>query len=109
MFKPLDVEQLRPLYRDEPEALGALFRETIGATAVLIRKLAREVGSQRTTMHLAHELKGVCRTTGAEELAFLGGEIEDLAAEGSWDDIAMRLEMLELAHLRLVDAVASLA
>jgi HPt (histidine-containing phosphotransfer) domain-containing protein len=103
----LNVDQLRPLYANEPEALGDLFRETVGVTAQLIERLERDTATV-ATIHAAHELKGVCRTVGAEELAFLGAEIESLAQEGRWDEIEDRLFILRRAHERLAEAVAAI-
>ena len=109
MLKTLDVEQLRPLYLDEPHALRELFLETLGVTAELIGRLTESGRCGDEAMHLAHELKGVCRTTGAEELAFLAGEIESLAAEEDWEEVEVRQEMLARAHRRFAAAIKAVA
>jgi len=55
-----------------------------------------------------HELKGLTRTVGAEELGDLGEQAEGLAHSGHWDELAQSLGALRAAHGRLAKAAAAL-
>lgn len=59
-------------------------------------------------MKTAHELKGLARTIGAEQLGALSEQAEEATRLARWDDFAPRLKELEAAHRRLADAVLAL-
>ena len=108
MTEVLNLDSLRALYANEPEGLALLLEEAVNSSAVLIDTLERSsVERSKETRDAAHELKGLCGTIGANELAALGAEIETLAREGRWDEIAAKTQQLRDAHLRLSAAAAS--
>ena len=55
-----------------------------------------------------HELKGLTRTVGAEELGDLSERAEGWAHAGRWDELAKDIGALRAAHERLAKAVAAL-
>lgn len=110
----LDIEHLRPLFAGASEELKALVDETVSSSAALIEKLdAQSIGPSREiakeeAMKLAHELKGLTRTVGAEELGTLSERAEQAAASGQWDDFAHQVASMRVAHRRFADAVLAL-
>ncbi len=55
-----------------------------------------------------HELKGLTRTVGAEEVGDLSERAEGLARSGDWDELAQTLGALRAAQGRLAKAAAAL-
>ena len=106
----LNLDVLRPLYADEPEALVDLVRDAVRTSASLVERLEASTGAEiESAGHLAHELKGLCSTIGANEVASVAEEIESGAKSGNWDQIAARLGALRAAHERFVAAAAAMA
>ena len=59
-------------------------------------------------VEVAHELKGLTKTVGAEELGALADQAEELAQLANWFDLEVLLEDLRGAHERFAEAVAHL-
>lgn len=78
-------------------------------TAGLIARLAPlcDARSEESTK-LLHELKGLTRTVGAEELGELSERAEEWARHGQWDELAQSLGALRSAHERLALAASAL-
>ena len=55
-----------------------------------------------------HELKGLTRTIGAEELGDLSERAEEWAHSGRWDEVARSMGALGAAQERFAKAAASL-
>ena len=55
-----------------------------------------------------HELKGLTRTIGAEELGDLSERAEGWARSGQWDELAQGLGALRAAQERFAKAAAAL-
>ncbi|MGH7717032.1 MAG: Hpt domain-containing protein [Vulcanimicrobiaceae bacterium] len=83
--------------------------EAVEYTAGLIERLAPlcDARSEDSTKIL-HELKGLTRTVGAEELGELSERAEEWARSGHWDELTHSLGALRAAHERLARAAAAL-
>jgi HPt (histidine-containing phosphotransfer) domain-containing protein len=86
-----------------------LIDEAVASTGALLERLEAQIGAQsEEATKTLHELKGVSRTIGAEELGALSEQAEGLARERRWDDLSRSLEGLRAAHGRFAAAAASL-
>ena len=75
----------------------------------LIKKLRTEYPARsEEAVKTAHELKGLARAIGADELGTLSEQAEESARLGRWDDFTARLPELDAAHRRLAEAVLAL-
>ena len=87
-MQPLDLGRLRPLYKDDPDELSGLIRDTVLESAALLGRLDRAIEAQSPeAMDIAHEMRGLCATAGAVELAALCEELERLASGDSWNEL----------------------
>jgi HPt (histidine-containing phosphotransfer) domain-containing protein len=86
-----------------------LVAEAVTSTAQLIDRLT-EYASERSdeAPRVLHELKGLTRTVGAQELGALSEDAEGLARAGQWEDLLARLPALRAAHGRFADAAKAL-
>jgi len=106
----LDVEHLRPLFAGEEGELRALIEETITSSATLIDKLHEHRATRNAdAAKTAHELKGLARTVGAEELGAISEQAEVAANGGHWIEFSNAVDRMHIAHGRLVAAALSLA
>lgn len=100
---------MKQLFSGEPDALRALLDEAVVGTGGLVDRLAPQIAAQSDeAAKILHELKGVSRTVGAEELGELSEQAEGLAQQRRWDDLSRSLEGLRAAHGRFAAAAASL-
>jgi HPt (histidine-containing phosphotransfer) domain-containing protein len=105
--QPLDIDRLRPLYKDDLDELMGLIRETVNASAELIERFERAALVRNVeAADVGHELKGLCATIGAKELAGLSEDLEALVKEGRWEDVLLRVRVMREAHRRLVTAAS---
>ncbi|MGH7659583.1 MAG: Hpt domain-containing protein [Vulcanimicrobiaceae bacterium] len=86
--------------------IADVLQDTVLTLADLIGRLERSLESTEGSVHLAHEIKGVCLTVGAEEVAETSAEIERLAKHGEFEAIRRCLPALRDAERRLVKVVA---
>jgi HPt (histidine-containing phosphotransfer) domain-containing protein len=103
------LEYLRSLFADDPEMLRGLIDEAVENSASLLGRL-RSLSAERSNdaVKVLHELKGLTKTVGAEELGSLSERAENAARAGRWDDVSADIDALEAAHTRLVQRAASL-
>jgi HPt (histidine-containing phosphotransfer) domain-containing protein len=97
------------LFADDPETLRDLVLEAVENSAGLIERLAPlcDAHSADATKVL-HELKGLTRTVGAQELGELSERAEEWAQGGQWDELGQGLGALRAAHERFARAAAAL-
>ena len=75
----------------------------------LIERLAPLCATQSDeTAAVLHELKGLSRTVGAEELGALSEQAEALARQRRWETLSAILADLRAAHARFAAAAAAL-
>lgn len=77
---------------------------------MLIERLASSCAQKMSVeaTHAAHELKGLAKTIGAEELGLLSERAEEDARSERWDELAAGVAPLREAHARLSEAVVAL-
>lgn len=109
MAMTLNAERLTAIWPSEPEMVTELLREAVATVSELISKLAYSIDSSNESARLAHEIKGLSLTVGAEEIAETSAEIEYLAKNGRTDESKSRVPTLRAAEQRLIDAVAAIA
>ena len=107
--KVLSLDQLRSLFADDPENLLSLVLEAVENSAGLIERLqALSDARSDDASQVLHELKGLTRTVGAEELGDLSERAEEWARTGQWDELAESLGALRAAQERLAKTAAAL-
>ena len=107
--KVLSLDQLRSLFADDPESLRALILEAVDNSGGLIERLQSLCEARSDDAgKVLHELKGLTRTVGAEELGDLSERAEAWARAGRWEELAHGLDALRAAHGRLANAAAAL-
>jgi len=106
--RTLNLEYLRPIFDDDPKVLADLVREVVEASGELIGKLERAAPERGEALSVAHELKGMCRVTGAEELGSLCAQVEDLIRDDRWPEASARFATLRQAHQRFSQAAAAI-
>lgn len=107
--KVLNLDQLEALFADDPENLRALVAEAVENSAGLINRLQALCDARSDdASKVLHELKGLTRTVGAEELGDLSERAEGWARTGQWDELAQSLGALRSAQDRLAKAAAAL-
>jgi HPt (histidine-containing phosphotransfer) domain-containing protein len=107
--KVLSLDQLQLLFADDPENLRALVLEAVENSGGLIDRLEALCDARSDdASKVLHELKGLTRTVGAEELGDLSERAEGWARLGQWDELAQSLGALRAAHERVAKAAAAL-
>lgn len=107
--KVLNLDQLQSLFADDPENLRALILEAVENSAGLIDRLQVLCDARSDDVpKVLHELKGLTRTVGAEELGDLSERAEGWARSGQWAELAQSLGALRAAQERLAKAAAAL-
>ncbi|HTX03298.1 MAG TPA: Hpt domain-containing protein [Candidatus Acidoferrales bacterium] len=107
--KVLSLDQLRSLFADDPENLRALVLEAVEHSGGLLDRLqALSAARSDDASKVLHELKGLTRTVGAEELGDLSERAEGWARSGEWDELVQGLSALRAAHERFAKAAAAL-
>ena len=81
--------------------------EAVENSAGLIERLASLCDAHSAdAAKVLHELKGLTRTVGAEELGELSERAEEWARDGQWDELAGAVGALQAAHERFARAAA---
>jgi HPt (histidine-containing phosphotransfer) domain-containing protein len=106
---PLNLDYLRSVYGPAPGELQDVLREAVHASETLLDRLQIfcERGNAEAA-NAAHELKGMSKTIGAEELGALAEQAEELAQLGSWMELAELMEELRTAFERFAEAAKNL-
>ena len=87
----------------------SLVLEAVENSAGLIERLqALSDARSDDASEVLHELKGLTRTVGAEELGDLSERAEEWARTGQWDELAESLGALRAAQERLAKTAAAL-
>ena len=110
MSEPLDIRHLRELFEDDMGSLLQLVNEAVDRSRILIEQIDRFAAERSSeSIGAAHELRGLLKTIGAQELASLSDDLEDLARSERWSDVLHRSAQLHDAHKRFEAAAAGLA
>jgi HPt (histidine-containing phosphotransfer) domain-containing protein len=89
--------------------LRTLVLEAVENSAGLIERLQALCDAHNDdASKVLHELKGLTRTVGAEELGDLSERAEGWARTGQWDELAQSLGALRAAQDRLAKAASAL-
>ena len=97
------------MYGPDPGELQEILQEAVHASETLLDRL--QIFCERgnaEAVNAAHELKGMSKTIGAEELGALTEQAEELAQLGSWMELAELMEDLREAHERFAEAASNL-
>jgi HPt (histidine-containing phosphotransfer) domain-containing protein len=100
---------LRSVFANEGE-LRTLVLEAVRSTAGLIERLQRDSEARDidAAVWAAHELKGLARTVGAEQLGELAEQAEDLVESSRWSGLSEIIPELYAAHETFARAAEAL-
>ncbi len=103
----IDMKYLNDLFGDDDDAIDELLTIFQQSMQPLSERLNREVRDHGDGLKsLAHELRGAAANIGALPLAELGGQLENHAASGNWDEIESLASRIADEFLRTSNFVA---
>ena len=102
-----DLARLRRLCRDDAQEVAGMLRLFIESTEPLLASQAEaaQAKDSRQCARQAHQIKGAAAYIGATELSELASASEQAAKREAWDEVALLLDDLEAAFIRLRTAM----
>jgi len=95
-------------YRNGTARIGNLLEKFRQETQINLRKLVRAIAAKEKddVRAMAHKLRGSCLTVGANSMAAIAGELEDMARDGNLGELGPMWARMEQEWQRVQAAIA---